>query len=99
MFEKTSSFEKWVKAFFHLGHSIISQVKCPNRCENDPFFLCVMDIDRFLLKNGKLMFLLSPQNRFLLRSETNFQYLRAGNKTLVNKFVSPLQVKSRFISK
>lgn len=50
--------------FYSLSYDVISHVNCTNRWENGPFFLCVVDIDCFLLKNGRLMLSLSPQKRF-----------------------------------
>ena len=61
---KSDPLEKWMEVFLYLNPGVISHVKFPNRWKNDPFSLRIMDIDCFLLKNGRLMLLLSPQNRF-----------------------------------
>lgn len=77
---------------------VISHVKCPNRWENDPFPLHVMDIDCFLFKKWKVNASAESTEQILLRSETHFQLLRFGNKSPAKIFVRPLQVKSRYSS-
>lgn len=82
---KSGPLQKWV--FLYLSPDVISHVKCPNRWKNDPFSLRVMDIDCFLLKNGRLMLLLSPQYRFCWEVKFIFSCSEPETKKLLPRYL------------
>lgn len=51
---KSGSFEERVEISFYPNYGVISHIKCPSRWENDPFSLCVTDIDHFLFIKWKV---------------------------------------------